>query len=790
MPKGNRNTAPKHKTSSPYISARLRILAVLGGMLVLLVTIGAYLVSGKLAASLEQNQNDQLAAAVDSAVQGMTDFERRHIEALDRVRGTRAVPESVIANDGETVQELIEPLADNAGLNSVIVTGRGGTEVLGLQRVSVSEISGTKHTQGDTEAAETVGMGGPVDYAVSTGTELASLPMVAALLQSDADLSARPIGLAQTPQGFAFYTAGPVVTHDGQMVGVVLVGSTLDELTETLCAHSLGEVALYLPDGTLISTTFADEVDADDAGLQAKPEDIARALKGEVMARTVWVDGRAFRVGYAPFGARGQVLGVMGVYMPNNVFTATENGRQLLSLVFASLAAAVLVGVLVMVSAVYTRRLTRIRATVEAIGQGDLKARTGISAGDEVGALGKSIDNMAVSLQRRMELLALSLRAQRRETVRLNAVLASVPDGIVVLDRDSRVLLMNDAARKMFGSRRVFRDSSLNVLTAVVTDVLGPLLAPGIYALGTPIRALVNNRVLEAQAAAVMAEGKRKQRRIGTVIVLRDVTSEVRSALAREELIAQMAQRVQHVTNTAASATYAAPLSLFMQGMQQNMISLERMLSELRDLSTLDRHMLNVGTLPFAVSDFVSALVQDWQASIERAGLSVQVTLRERGLFILGDERRLRWALGNLIDNAVKYTQRGGTIGIVVEQGNDSDVVLTISDNGVGISKEDRPFVWQRFFRGTPRRRDGKVVRRAGSGQGLYIAKRVIEAHGGTITLDSWQGAGTDVRLTLPLVSPEPVEGWPGTEDVTTVDTGRYTVEELGTLPLDEWQEE
>lgn len=743
-----------------FISGRLRLLAGLGGILILVTTLGTYLVILGVAGDIEQTQTEQLASAIEGVMHSVATFETEHIEALNLMRGTYGVPQFVAANDGRSMHRLIEPLAANAGLNSVVITDLDGIEVLGLQRVSIN-------AEGVIDPSA---IGGPVDYAVSAGTDLAALPMVSAFMWGDVELTDRPVGLAKTPQGYALYTAGPVMQGETP-VGVALVGSTLREVTGTIHARGFTELTLHLPDGEILTSTFPPEALPD---LQPDLQALDIARHGGVLTRTIWVNERAYLAGYAPFVVRGQVLGVAGIYLPDSIFTATETGRQLLSLLSAGLAASVLTGTLVMVTTIYTHRLKRIRQTVEAIGTGDLSARTGMAAQDEVGALGESLDEMAAGLNRRMELLALSLRAQRREAVRLTAVLESVPDGVVVQDHDGRVLLMNEPARRMFGSRRVFRDSSLNMLTAVVTDRLGPVLAPGIYALGTPVRAMVNNRVLEAQAAAVTVDGKKRTRRIGTVIVLRDVTAEARGELAREDLLDRI-----HCAVDATAQTYAAPLGTLAKGMHDKMVSLERMIAELRELSTLDRNILKMGEHPLPVKGFVQALVSDWMPAIKQAGLEITVMVVNREMAILADERRLRWAMGNIIDNAIKYTPRGGEIEITVAKGQGETVDFIVSDNGVGISEDDRPFVWQRFFRGTPRRPDGRVVRRPGSGQGLYTAKRIIEAHGGSIKLDSWINAGTDVRATLPLVVAKSAKARP---NAVPLDTGRYTVRELETM--------
>ncbi len=732
-------------------------------VLLVAATVGTYLVTGAFVQGIHEAQADRLNRAVNSTVGAVADFERRHLEILNLVRGTNGAPQLVLTEDGRNLQQLIEPLAANAGINSVIITDWNGVEVLGLQRVARD---------------------GEVDYAVSAATDLSPLPIVSDFLVEGADLSRRPSAIALTPQGYALFTAGPV-TRDGQFVGVALVGSTLDELAETLRANTLTEVSLYLPSGELASATL-DETAVGDLEPSVAEE---AATSGAVRLETAHVNGRHYQIAYAPLAVGGEVLAVIGVYVPNGLFAATEASRQALSLVFAGMAATTMVSLFVTLSWLYTWRLARVRAAAEALGGGDLRARTRMHPTDEVGALGRSFDAMADSLERRMEFLALSLRAQRRETSRLSAVLDSVPDGLIVQDNDGRVMLMNDPARKLLGSRRVFRDSSLYRLTALVTDTLGAALAPGVYALGDPVRVEVNDHVLNVQAAAILDERSKTPRRIGTVVVLHDVTPQALAERQRERLIDRMAREVyeplaalQRNTLLKGSDDYSASLRALVVGLRSNMISLERMILEMRDLSTLDRDVLQVGAFPLSVEELVWGLVRDWQAAIDEAGLRVHVMLMDRDMFILGDERRLRWAIGNVIDNATKYTPPGGEIGIVVATGSDSEAVFTISDSGVGISKDDMPFVGQRFFRGKPRTADGKPIRTPGTGQGLFITRRVIEAHGGRVKIDSWPGVGTDVRLTLPLVLPEPVRGWPG---VTTVDTGRYTIPELETLRVE-----
>ncbi len=749
-----------------YVSARVWVLMPLAAVLIAFATVGTYWVTGAVAEGVKEAQTQQLLEACHGAVMRLGDFEAEHLAVLRLIAFTNGIPQAVRSRGIDSLQRLIEPIAANEGVDSVIVTDSDGIEILGLQRT-------------DQE--------GGVDFAISTGTDLSTLLPVAAFIGDDPDLDVRPAGLVRTTRGYALYTAAPVV-WEGEMLGVIMVGSRLSQLLWELRSGALTELALYGPDGRLLATTLPEPEEGFSA-LEVDEQTFEGALSAtdSVPIRAFTLGGVPYQVAYMPFVVRGETLGVLATFVPNNIFFATETSRRVISLTFAAGVAALMVAGFVAITAVFTRRLERIRETAEALGAGDLGRRTGMQPIDEVGALGHAIDRMADQWEMRAHLMRLSLYAQRSEVARLSAVLRSIPDGLVLLDMDGRVVLINDAARELLGSRRVVRHSDLNRLTAQVTDALGPAMAPGIYLTGDETRVVVDERVLSAQAAAVMVEESgRPRERIGTVIVLRDVTRQAMDEQAREQLLARMARELQAPLTelheqgmelVRAANGQSSALRAFVEGVHRNAIELARLILEFRDLASLDADSLRIGRRPISTENLMWDLVRDWKEAAEQAGLSIQVQILDRDMYVLGDERRLRWAIGNLIDNSVKYSLPGGEIMLRLERSKRNSASFMVSDTGVGISTEDLPLVWRRFFRGVPRTPDGKVLDVPGTGQGLYIARKVIEAHGGSIRLESRAGYGTTVYFTLPLTAP-PV----GEVGEPEIDTGRYAVEELQKL--------
>ncbi|HLU10651.1 MAG TPA: ATP-binding protein [Oceanobacillus sp.] len=440
---------------------------------------------------------------------------------------------------------------------------------------------------------------------------------------------------------------------------------------------------------------------------------------------------------------------------------ATPAAQQLASLMFASLAAFVVIVTFVFVNWT-VERVNRVTKVAEALAQGDLSARTGMKATDEVGALGRALDKYADHVQERQDALRLTLRRQRREITHLTTVLESLPEGVVVQDPDGLVVFMNDRAKNLLGTQRPTKEGiDLKNLTALVTDVLGPAIAPGIYALGDPRRVELDGKMISAQAAALLSLSNE---RVGTVIVLRDITEEVRRERAREALLSRLTQEVEHPIADKARllanpALTTDAISKFARDMSAHAVALQKLVVEMRELTAdMGTRPLSRTQRPLPLETLVWAVANEWRQVAQAENLRLDVQIEKHGLHVLGDERRLRWAIGNLVDNAIKYTPPGGALSLEIKGEEDGMARLRIRDNGVGISPEDLPHVFTRFYRGTPTTTGGRVIRVPGTGQGLNVARHIIESHGGRIHVKSTVGVGTAVYFTLPLTAPMSME--------------------------------
>jgi signal transduction histidine kinase len=717
-----------------FRSLRWKLILPLIGVLVPLAMIATYTITDSVARGIRDSQMSQLIASAKSISERAVTLGNNQRREAIRVAYTQNVAQFIASGDDQSLAELLRPMATASDLDYLIVGSSDGQEIVGLYRKPNS-----------------------TGYDISRSTLLDKLPFVGVVLTGEKPSAS---GIVRTGSDYALFTAAAVPRND-RAIGLVVAGIKFQRAMQLLRDSGESELVVYGPQGEALYLTLP-PVAASQGGLMILPEigrqavttaTIESSSAQPIPVQSIQIGTALYQIAYVPFMLDSNVLGVIGLLRPNNAWIATHTSRHVLSLSFSSVTAGVLLVGFVSVN-LALRRLNHVQQTAQALASGDPYARTGMNGSDEIGEVGKAIDVYADRMQRRQESLETLLRRMRVENARLVAVLESIPDGIIVQDLDGRVVLMNEIALKLLGSQRVFRSSPLNELTAIVTDTLGEALAPGIYSLGDPQRISLDSKILHAQAAAIMSLN---EKRLGTVIVLRDITAEVEREQARESLLDSLARQAQGSTPISEIALKSGPddtLHQFVEEVNRNAIMLQRLISEIRDLSTFDARMLRQGQRALPIETLLWDIAREWQPVATAAQIELHVIVLRRALLVLGEERRLRWAIGNLVDNAIKYTPAGGHVTLMLRATDDDQYAwFSIKDTGVGIADDELPHVFTRFYRGKPTKNNGQVIQTPGTGQGLFIARRVIEAHSGTITVESLAGSGTEVVFTLPLTA-------------------------------------
>ncbi len=515
------------------------------------------------------------------------------------------------------------------------------------------------------------------------------------------------------------------ITESGAQIGTVYAGTLLTRWLDAMRAGAAAEVALY-SNTRLLATTVRPLP-------SSLPQEYVQTSSSEPF-QALDLNGSPFLGAYFPLNSSGAVV---AVFVPDNAPFAAEAGQQLIALTLATVAAGIVITLFLMTN-LFLERINRVRQVAEALAEGDFAVRTNMVPSDEIGALGYAIDMYTDRVQQRHDMLRGSLRRQRREIEHLNSVIESLPDGVIIEDLDGNVTFINERGKRLIGEGyNFFKRAEMREITAAVTDTLGPAFAPGLYSIGTPQRLELDARMLQVQAFAVMSLA---DQRVGTVIVVRDVTQEALRERARAALLNEMQP--------------AATEMAISNEIKRNLGALQKLIVEMRELiSSNDAPMVQQATRSLPLETLIWAVANEWRQVAQAANVTLTVNVERSGLHVLGDERRLRWALGNVVDNAIKYTPPGGRVSLVIKDEEDGFARLRIRDTGVGIAQDELPQVFTRFYRGTPVNANGRALHVPGTGQGLTIARQIIEAHGGRIYVRSSPGVGTAVYLALPLTA-------------------------------------
>jgi signal transduction histidine kinase len=361
----------------------------------------------------------------------------------------------------------------------------------------------------------------------------------------------------------------------------------------------------------------------------------------------------------------------------------------------------------------------------------------------------------ARSLGEAHEQLQQTLQQRELEIEQLHGILAAIGEGIIMQDNEGRLVFVNQAARDLMGSLKSFWQSELGALFSQTSDITQ--LDSELVTLGEPKRVQLNGRVLAAQLAAV-ADGDGA--RLGTMIVLRDVTRDALTERLKDQFITGISHELRtpmavikgmsEVIN--AQSENGTPNRKLLETLSRNVDILDRMIVELLDISELTSGTFSIRREILNLEPLVWNVVRGLQPEIKRQQHDMMVMLRENErMVVVGDDPRLRWALGHLLQNSIRYTEQGGHIVVTASPVPNDQIMIQVSDSGVGISEKDLPHVFERFYRGEPRTPEGRLIDPRGLGQGLFIARMVTEAHGGSLSVFSNPGRGSVFTMTLPM---------------------------------------
>jgi two-component system, OmpR family, phosphate regulon sensor histidine kinase PhoR len=336
----------------------------------------------------------------------------------------------------------------------------------------------------------------------------------------------------------------------------------------------------------------------------------------------------------------------------------------------------------------------------------------------------------------------------------MQTIFSAMHDALLVVDSNRCVILANETFRKLFALPEISEGTSL---LEIIRDATLDRAIEDAFDRGGPVRTemALDGSQIELDAVATRNDAGEIT---GALVLFHDITELTKMDQVRRDFVANVSHELRTPlsilrgyieTLLDSPETSRQELSRILGVMERHSKRLDSLAEDLLTLAQLESPNPNLQLGSVDVSSFFREVTRDWEKKLANKQLNVIVDVSSDLPMIRVDRVRLQEALYNLLDNAVKYSRDGGEIRLVARR-RDEEMVLSVSDDGSGISKEDLPRVFERFYR-VDKARTAKSVR--GTGLGLAIVKHIAQLHGGHVEAESEIEKGTTIRMVLPVVT-------------------------------------
>lgn len=390
-----------------------------------------------------------------------------------------------------------------------------------------------------------------------------------------------------------------------------------------------------------------------------------------------------------------------------------------------------------------TRPLRSITQAADRIALHNLSQTIETAPNNETGRLANAFNRMVRKLDEQY-------RIQQTESNKLSVVLDKMANGIIIINPESRVELINPAAQKMFGvspAQTLGKTLAEAVIShhisgiwqesrntghpqSVEVELPAPRLR--LYCTASPLEEALPGHTL------ITIQDLTHLRRLETIRqdFVSNISHELRTPLASLKALSETLQEGALEDPPAARK--------FLERIDQEVDALTQMVNELLELTRIESGKTPLDRIPISPCAILQHACDRLQEQADRARLSVTIECDADLPVISVDPKRMEHVVVNLLHNAIKFTPPGGAIHLAATQDGEF-CQFAIQDTGSGIPERDLPRIFERFYKGDKARSSG------GTGLGLAIARRLVEAHGGTITVDSIEGQGSTFTFRLPV---------------------------------------
>ncbi|TGU74667.1 HAMP domain-containing protein [Geomonas terrae] len=578
-------------------------------------------------------------------------------------------------------------------------------------------------------------------------------------------------------EAFVTTVAVPVLAEDGRVLGCMVAGEVLNDrptLPDELQEVSGRDVEITITQRDLRIASSLPSTLRDSSTLE--PEVIDVLERGEVYRGEAMIGARSFETVIDPIlNSRGEFVGSLSVAVATERFK--QNRRQNLENILAAAAVGILCsfGLAFLASRHLTRPLRELASSASRIEEGDFDQRVEGDQDDEVGMLASSFNQMVQALKERdaiinrktSDLQELNEQLERMvdertsalamEMGRLEAVLTSLAEGVVVTDLDNKVVLFNPAAQQLF---EMVPHRVVGKPIEQVCELVGftPLLArirefTQAGAGGCREELTVKGKRLHVYLSSLTDE---KGNFAGIVFSIRDVTVEQQVDKMKTEFISTVSHELKTpLTSIKGSLQLLLTRSKWLTDTERQLLTvcfrntqrLIRLIGEILDISGIESGGMVFKFKPVSIGELTVYAVEEIKSYAMGRDITIVNTVGEHLPMVYGDSDRLIQVLTNLLSNAVKFSPEGKVVMISAEQ-EGNYVVVSVADKGRVIQWSDRDRLFKKFQQIECQER-GKV---GGTGLGLAICKEIVERHHGRIFYTAAQERGNTFSFTVPII--------------------------------------
>jgi two-component system, OmpR family, phosphate regulon sensor histidine kinase PhoR len=532
------------------------------------------------------------------------------------------------------------------------------------------------------------------------------------------------------------------ITAEATLPSLLGQGDSPDVLAKKLGKEIDTRITIIAPDGTVLGDSDENPLTMENHSARPEIKDALASGLGESTRYSTTLKEQMMYVA-VPIASQGEVLGIARVALP---LTTVENSVNHVTRII--ILATVIITILAILAAwliarTTTRHVRQLTKASKKIAAGQLSQKITVQTKDEIGQLAQAFNEMSSTLKTTVEAIS-------TEKTKLANVLGNMADGVIMTDVEGNIVLANPAAGKLFGFKEP--DAVNKPLIEVVHDhevdeILKQCLKTGKQQ-STQFESGIARRFLRAIAVPLHNQGRSS----GALVLLQDLTELRNLQTMRRDMvgnishelrtpIASIKAMVETLQNAAIDDKEAS--RDFLSRIEGEADRLTQMVAELTQLSRIETGRAELRMEPMNLNTLIDGVLAEMSPLAEKQQIALLKELATDLPSVQADKDRIRQTIINLVHNAIKFNKPAGRV--TVSTGYDSkSVTVNVADTGIGISKEDLPHVFERFYKSDKARTGG------GSGLGLAIAKHTIQAHGGDIHVQSEEGKGSTFTFNLP----------------------------------------